>query len=415
MNIKGITFFYPHYKIGGIQVLFYRLARSLSKRAGLEINIVDYNGGCLWCLTEDLNVNRIAFEYGKSTELPENTVVIFESFLPTRYRSELRIKKNSRVFFWTLHHYNLVPGHFTENNFNIYKKFFVSILAKNEFKKCQYLVNLAVNNKALAFMDSTTLDNTNKYLMSDFKVERYLPVPALNSDLKRERLVSEGEISLGWVGRLVDFKVYILIYTIKRVARYALQSKTKTVFHVVGDGPFFSQVQCCETANEYFSMIMHKEIAPDQLDSFLVQNVDLLTAMGTSALEGAKLGIPAIVVDFAYKKIEGDYMFRWLHHTKEYDLAHEITESDLVAGNTSLENMIEQVLNEFQQVSVLSIQYFNQNHSIDTVAKRFLEMVGESSLYFHQIDKRILNLPLYMKVYRLVKRINSIIFPDRPK
>ena len=35
---------------------------------------------------------------------------------------------------------------------------------------------------------------------------------------------------------------------------------------------------------------------------FLIKNVDLVMAMGTSALDGANLSIPTVLLDASYKK-----------------------------------------------------------------------------------------------------------------
>lgn len=46
----------------------------------------------------------------------------------------------------------------------------------------------------------------------------------------------------------------------------------------------------------------------DKLDDFLYNEVDILMAMGTSALEGAKLDISAILLDVCYGKVPDCYI-----------------------------------------------------------------------------------------------------------
>ena len=48
--------------------------------------------------------------------------------------------------------------------------------------------------------------------------------------------------------------------------------------------------------------------------------------MGTAALEGAKLGIPTILLDISYKSIKSEYNYRWLYERDGKTLGDNINE-----------------------------------------------------------------------------------------
>lgn len=407
---NSLTFFFPYKEVSGVPILFSRLALFLSENTDLQINVVDYADGALGMeVSSDRRINHITFSDGIDCEIPENTVLIFQSFLPSRFRNELKIKPKTRILFWTLHQDNLVPvllpfpkvRLLEVNSFWFYETF-VRFLAGDSLRKTLRLVDLLKQHSALYFMDSSTKGKTCKYLFLEIKTEDYIPVPALSVTERKNRQM-QVYLNFGWVGRLCDFKSYILMYTIQRVCIYALESRKKIIYHVVGDGEFFDKIASCYEPNEYFELKMHGALAPNRLDDFLLENIDILTAMGTSVLEGAKLGIPSIVLDISYKPIKEDYLYRWVFETKNFDLAHQITNDDFSSGNKSLESMIKSIEVSYDYFSKNSLEYFNTNHSISAVAKKLHLAAKKTSLEFGNIDSHIFKMNFARKGYNRIK------------
>ncbi len=408
---RSLTFFFPYREVSGVPMLFTRLAEYLSRHSGREINLVDYKDGAM---AREVALNKhiqlIPFEDGSITKIPEHSVLIFQSFLPTRFKNELLISPRTKILFWTLHQDNLIPvllpipilREIEIKSFWFYKSF-VRLFAGKSLKNTLEVVSLLLENDALYFMDSSTLGKTNKYLFLRHQPNDFLPILAGEATDKKAKPQAHDQLNFGWIGRLCDFKSYILIYTIKRVFAYSQKEKRKVIYHIVGDGEFYNEVQNCVKENQYFQLRMHGAISPERLDSFLMSDVDVLTAMGTSVLEGAKLGIPSIVLDISYKPIKGDYRFRWIFETKDLDLAHQISEQDFSPGNKSLEDMIENILSQYSDLSDQSFEYFHQNHNISSVAQKLLDAVSESSLEFGMIDPQIFKISTVRKVYNRIK------------
>ena len=119
--------------------------------------------------------------------------------------------------------------------------------------------------------------------------------------MKGLRINNEEILHLSWIGRLCDFKIHILNYTIKRIASYCLLSKRTIVFHIVGEGEMKSLLE--PYTNRYFNVIVEGSIPKERLDAFLLNNIDINLSMGTSALESIKLAIPTIILDFSFKRL----------------------------------------------------------------------------------------------------------------
>jgi hypothetical protein len=142
---------------------------------------------------------------------------------------------------------------------------------------------------------------------------------------------------------------------------------------------------------------------PDDLNDFLFNKVDVLAAMGTSALEGAKMGIPTILLDYSYFKINDDYVFRWLFSTTNYDLGHEIVSDDIKKGNQSLRNILFDINNNYQSISNETYNYFQKNHNLRNISTLFLEKLSRTKLTYSDFPNYLFRKKLFRKIYEYKK------------
>jgi hypothetical protein len=106
--------------------------------------------------------------------------------------------------------------------------------------------------------------------------------------------------------------------------------------------------------------------------------------------------------------VKGDYIFKWLHETKNYDLGHDITKLDIQEGNLSLNKMFDEILFNYNNLSKRTIDYFINNHEMKTVMDKFILKVNESEMKFSDINPFLLNKNFIRKVYDFLryKKIN---------
>ena len=404
---KSITFFFPYHILSGVPVLFLNLAEYISSNFNYEVYIVDYKDGYMARNREKKSkVKLIEFENGNLIKI-SNTILVMQAILPYAMRPELKISKNTKVFFWNLYPdiffpivfpFNLIESRM-RNNIKYYK-IILNFLYYRTFKKIKDFVAEMHKYKTLIFMDSSNLDRTNEILGLNLSSETFLPISCESNVQIINNIVSKkNELNISWVGRICDFKVNILKYTILKLDEISRNKKQKIVFHVIGNGPEINEIQNILINNDYFNLQMVGVIPKNQLDQYLLDKIDINAAMGTSALESAKLGIPTIILDISHNKIQGDYLFRWLHETINFDLGHVISKLDINDNNTSLQKIILNFVNEKDTLQEKTIEYFKKNHSIDSVSNKLINFVENDSLKFENINNFYFKKNFLRKVY----------------
>lgn len=410
-----ICFYFPYHEVSGVPILFFRMANELAVLNKLiQVYIIDYSDGAIARnLIINSNITILPFIDGMPISPPEDAILVMQSILPYSIRSELKILPNTKLILWNLHPNCLVPSlipfpylrSLQNKNFKLY-----CLLAKTLYPKLirnlREFTEQAVAKKALWFMDQSNLDKTLKYLFTNISDVEFVPVPALGSKLiKANAFPGKEALNFTWVGRLCDFKSHILIYTIKKLSSIACEKKVKLHYSIIGDGPFREEIRALVLNNEWFTLEMLGSLKPDALDNYLLENTDVLTGMGTSALEGAKFGIPTILLDISYYPVKGDYKFRWLHESKNFDLAHDITQNDLEEGNLILKQMIDDLLNNYQALSAKALDYFLQNHEMKNVLEKFIFKIKQSEMKFTDINPALINKSIVRKTYDILRAL----------
>lgn len=408
-----ICFYFPYHEVSGVPVLFFRMANELAVLNNLiKVYVIDYIDGAISKnLIDNSNIILLPFVDGKTVSPPEDSVLVMQSILPYSMREELKILPNTKLFYWNLHPDCLIPSliplpylrNLQNRNFNIYCSLANTIYSPliNNIRR---FIEKAIAKKSLFFMDQPNIDKTSKYLSLNISEVNFLPVPALGSKkIKTNNLKNNEVINITWVGRLCDFKSHILIYTIRKLSKLAFDEKIKLKYSIIGDGPFRDEIQKLKVNNEWFTIEMVGSLLPEFLDSYLLNNTNVLTAMGTSSLEGAKLGIPTILLDISFFPIKGDYKFRWLHESINFDLAHDLNQNDFQEGNTSLNDMFYELQNNYEEISTKALEYFRQNHEMKSVLENFICKIKKCNMKFSDIEPALLKKSLIRKFFDIMR------------
>lgn len=404
---KSITFFFPYHDVSGVPILFLHLAEFICSHYKYDVYIIDYKDGYMANnLNKDSNVKLILFENGKLLHI-SNTILVMQAILPYAMRPELIISEKTYVFFWCLFPDIFFPyvfpfnflKKFVKKYIKIYK-FILKCFYKNSFKKIKKFVIEMHDCKALIFMDSANLDRTNEILDIQLYANTYLPIACQgNNQVINKKIAKSDKLNISWLGRVCDFKVYIIKYTILKLAEIAKDKKKHITFHLIGNGDKMHIINNLTVNNKYFTLNIVGVIPKNQLDQYLTENIDINTAMGTSALESARLGIPTIVLDISYLEILNDYKFRWLHNTSNYDVGHQITYLDYETNNMSLANMIKEYELEKEILIDKTYEYFRSNHTVESVSHKLIHLIESYSIKFETIDISYFKKSLIRKIY----------------
>lgn len=214
----------------------------------------------------------------------------------------LKKLSSAKVCVWFTHPENLnwLQGQFFNLNSSV--KEFCELLSEK---------------KAALFMDQVNNIATNSIVCSDIE-GNLVPVALDHSSNDKPILpiINKDRISIGWLGRLDSDKINSVINLLNNL-RYSEISK-KIDFHLVGDGNAVSKIKMRNYAPE-IRFIFTSYLYDDVRDDYLRENVDIVIAMGVSALNCAKAGLP-VLVPIVENRYFTDDAFVFLFDTKGYSL-----------------------------------------------------------------------------------------------
>jgi glycosyltransferase involved in cell wall biosynthesis len=277
-------------------------------------------------------------------------------------------------------------------------------------QKMRRLVDLMLDKDALVFMDSTNVNTTCEYLGVSIPNPRYLPISVPASEDRRATLMKRefkaNGLRVVWVGRVVDFKFFILQRSLVELNRLAPRLNLDIRVTLVGSGEYRQVLADTVTSLLHLRCDFVDHVAPADLDEFLISNADLLLAMGTSALEGARLGIPTLLLDFAHGPVSAGYVFRWLFERQGYTLGNTISDSDYVNGNTSLEERIGDLIGGGGiEISARCRQYFAENHDLSSMAGKLLEVLQKTVCTYGDMQRAgLLGRGMLYSVFAAIRR-----------
>lgn len=408
---RSLYFCFPYREVGGVSVLFLRMALALSKIIENDVFIVDYVDGYMAKHNPDLRVKLLEYKDDQRVIIPENAILILQSMTPWSIFPSLSIDDNAHVFFWNCYPYNLVPTlpgirKAIYSSTSLARFILNTLLFSYKLKMCTFLGALQ-NAKGIAFMDRTNIEVTEYCLEVEIKNRNLLPVPidhcALEIDHSKRDL--NNYVRVAWIGRIADFKVHILKYAIQKMSQWSLEHRKKCIFFVVGTGEFLDFLKSSIENHEFFQVQLLGNMKTDELKTFLRNECDLLFAMGTSALEGASLGVPTVLLDIAYSEIKQDYLFKFLFNETGCVLGDVLTEKSFQAGNKSLEVIMNSLEKDFISISSQSYEYCRKYHSMESVTDKLIDCLSGNELTFSKLKKTgVLSPSFTYRIFREIRR-----------
>jgi len=198
-----------------------------------------------------------------------------------------------------------------------------------------------------------------------------------------------------WIGRIADFKVHILLYTIKRLEKYTIDKDINCTFTIVGDGEYLEYLK--DKLKDIHINIVYINYMEEKDISELLKDIDVSFCMGTSALDTAKYGVPTVLLDFTYEEIVQDYKFDWLFNTQNYTLANNITDKYYKKDNQTLEIMMDDIFKDYAKLSNMSFKYILENYDIKQNTKNFINLINNATLTAKDIPNSFYKMNIFHK------------------
>jgi hypothetical protein len=377
-----LIFCFPYHGVGGVSVLFLRLAEELA-RNGVRTAIVDYADGFM---ARNRNPQTRLLEYRDDVplQLPEDCVVVLQAMTPWSIFPSLRFPQRARLLFWNCHPFNLVPTmpglrRLMQSNAAIGAVLLRTVLRSYRNTMTRF-VRLLLSRQALAFMDRTNLRTTEQYLGIEVGEAPMLAIPAPAAPaFSRAAARSAGDkLRVTWVGRLVDFKYYPLRNAIEQLDAIQRTLGLPIECDVIGGGDHEAQLRKDVLACANVQVRFLGELPLAAVEEHLAQRTDVLIAMGTSALEGARLGVPTLLLDLSYRKVPAGYAFSWLHERDGYSLADIARGGPADRAAASLLERLRAVISDPLPISAAARAYFDKHHELGSIAARLADLAQGS-------------------------------------
>ena len=235
----------------------------------------------------------------------------------------------------------------------------------NQKQAALNFINVLYQNDALYFMDGPNVKAVYDKGGDRLGDVQFLPVPVKSYIQKTREANPSKELNITYLGRgNSDWKVYPVVKILEDLNQSGVAAKL-TVITDIND--MYQQMIHDYIPNNTIQIDYINNLYGESLDEYLFNNSSLHIAMGTSALEGAVLGVPTILIDYSKQKFPDHYLYRWLFECKDYCLGGEVVDGILpyTEGKT-LDRIIDEISNdeEYRNISKKCLNYVNENHSI---------------------------------------------------
>ena len=383
-----IYFVFPYRGVGGVPVLFFRVATYLKQHNLAHPILVDYADGAMSVLARaaDSEITVVVYPERGRLVIPGNSFAVFQSMTPWSMFSNLRLHKDTRVLFWTCHPYNLVlpiPGfRFFGYRFKRLSGFMRRTILAAWFTKLKRFIEKIAENRGLVFMDHENRRNTEEQNGIVLENPDYLPIPIGTAEIiSRPSLRDEKQrLRITWIGRLVDFKYYPLRRLLISMEQYAQKQMVDFQCTIIGDGPYLRTLRKLANDLSRVDVVFHGDVGLSDLRVLIDYKTDIVAAMGTSALEGAARAVPTILLDLSYKEIPENYRFKWLYEASGYNLAEQVTEEHLISETNSFSKLLLEYAKDSSSVGESCSAYVKSYHSLDIVSHQLLRYLNLSQL-----------------------------------
>jgi len=289
-------------------------------------------------------------------------------------------KPNPKILFYCVGHIQLFEAN----------RFFGKI---NFLFLTRRLVNLLRQKNGILFIEQNARKQAIKMFSLDPQGFDILPIPIVipNKNLYLEKKESgrKDDIVFTYVGRAVDSKIFPVKKMIADILNAGL--KKKVILQIVTDDADIFQTALPGFRSNSLDVRFQENLSPQKLDNFLLTHADIHFSQATSALEGAKLGIPTILVDFAFREFPEDYRYKFIHQTDPAYIGTDVNEEKSFTGMTMLE--IFQTVNnraQMDEVSVKCYEYIHKDHNVAMITSRLEKQITNCRSNINLIKKYLI-------------------------
>lgn len=222
---------------------------------------------------------------------------------------------------------------------------------------------------SLFFMDNTCHETACRELRCDLS-RRILPIPIASQEHKYTPRRKSDTINMTYVGR--GSRIWKVKPVRKLVADLRTVKGQKFHLHIFTDTSKLYKHELMHLQGGNVIIHYHFGYTMARLSEKLLALSDVHYSMGTSALEGAILGIPTIIADASHEDLPPDYEYRWLHeHVDNYDVGL-FADSVKVPSGKNIHAIVKSIRNpdEIQLMSELTHKKTREHFSCESICAK---------------------------------------------
>ncbi|MFH6896548.1 hypothetical protein ACHCAL_21165 [Providencia huaxiensis] len=390
MRKSKLVIFHPTSYFGGASVLFSRIYNYAIENNVDIIYIDDDNG-----YTKSRNVNKkqiYSIDQNLNNLISEDDVIICTTTqikMLKRYLSDLT--ENPRVMLWVVHPYE-ASLHFFRGNRRVLKlpfKYATSkILINSQHKKRKEIIkfiNQYVGN-SLFFMDAPCINATNYFLDTKLvaNLDNIIPIPYQHITFTRnekKHIKKDNSINLSYFGRVEHFKTGPLISLLNELSK--IKDVNRIIFHIIGDGQDLSRI--ISKFSKKMTIISLGLMENEDAKAYMKENIDILFAMGTAAIDGASLGIPTVLLNASNSARKQRY--DWLYKEQGFSLGDYSDAPWFCSPIKNLRHIIDEFNANSEELSIKSFIHVDKKHSIQNVVKHIIQNKDGTTLRLSELLK----------------------------
>lgn len=314
---KSILFWDLNNKgMGGIERLILTLMEEFSKTR--EVKLIARKEGIVY---RTLLLKHIKFTYIDYEQTSFNNSIAYNDLLITfgTYREFVKLKKqNPKVLVWRVYPSLVLQGPI--------QTWLMRLTFKSLDKK-----------DSLVFMDRTNLRQCSSELQLKLK-GKILPIPLKSVDIKKIYKPYDGnEFSISYIGR---GNLIWKVKSVKRLVKDLGECQNKFfIVHIFTDSTELFEKEIRDFIKNNVTVRYYLNYVAEKLSNELISVSHLHYSMGTSALEGAVLGIPTLIADAGFMDFPDAYRYRFLNDDLE-NYAGCFIDDKIEFNGTTISNII---------------------------------------------------------------------------
>lgn len=366
---------YNHKEAGGVQLLIVNVLKALDE-IGEQGKVVCDKESFIYKRLHELNVRFVLIDLDLidindlSLYITHDDTVILQDL--ALYFLVFLKKSNPQIIFYSV---------FPKILINVLKS--LRLVNKSEFRT--FILDLERNN-ALYFMDHSNYISLQEYYQLYLSPVKYIPVPVVSKLINFYK--QKGSCStITYIGRGSEIWK---VYPVKKIVFDLIQLNFRGEFHIITDSISLFETMLAPLVDRSNILIKYKlGLYGESLDNYLIDNSDLHISMGTSALEGAKQGIPTLLIDISYNEFPDNYLYRWIFYENNYYNLGYMLDSSFVNKGATLKSILSlyETKKCISDISNKCFDYAKNNHSIEQTVNGFLLAMKQTTFRVNDFDQ----------------------------